>query len=160
MSRSIQDNINILIQSRKSLLISSLNKNKLPEISSTPFFNIDHKFYIFISELASHTQNIKMNPKLSIMLIEDELESKNAFARKRLSYECIAKNIERNEDKWLVILAKFENKQGKTVSLLKQLPDFHLFELTAISGIYIEGFGKAYRLIGEGLKRIELQTGK
>ncbi|MFT6907264.1 MAG: putative heme iron utilization protein [Oleiphilaceae bacterium] len=158
MSASIQDNIFTLIESRKSLLIASLNKHNLPEISATPFIKIDHKFYIFISELASHTQNLKARPKLSVMLIEDEQDTKNPFARKRLSYECVASMIDKNAENGQILLDAFEEQQGKTVSLLKQLPDFHLFELTAISGNYIEGFGKAYRLSGENLEHIELQT--
>tara|TARA_R110001599_G_scaffold203_2_gene768 strand:+ start:6000 stop:6482 length:483 start_codon:yes stop_codon:yes gene_type:complete len=160
MSDNIRDNINALIESRKSILIASLNKSNLPEISATPFLKVGLHFYIFISELASHTQNIKLNSKLSVMLIEDEQDTQNAFARKRLSYECTASLVEKNSQEWHTILNQFEEKQGKTVSLLKQLPDFHLFELSAISGNYIEGFGKAYRLSGEGLSQIELLKGK
>lgn len=160
MSDNIQDNINALIESRKSLLIASLNKSNLPEISATPFLKVGLHFYIIISELSSHTQNIKLKPKVSVMLIEDEKDTHNAFARKRLSYECTASLVKKDTQDWQSILEKFEEKQGKTVSLLKQLPDFHLFELKAISGNYIEGFGKAYRLSGEGLSQIELQTGK
>lgn len=158
MSDDIQKKILTLIESRKSLLLASLNKNNLPEISATPFLKIDQNLYIFISELASHTQNIKLNPKLSIMLIEDEQDTKNTFARKRLSYECTATYIERSHKNWEALLEQFEAKQGKTVSLLKQLPDFHLFELNATSGNYIEGFGKAYTLSGEGLSQAALQT--
>tara|TARA_R110002167_G_scaffold10378_1_gene47694 strand:- start:507 stop:989 length:483 start_codon:yes stop_codon:yes gene_type:complete len=160
MSDNIQNNINAFIESRKSLIIASLNKDDLPEISATPFLKKDLSFYILISELASHTQNLTLNPKLSIMLIEDEQDTNNAFARKRLSYECTAMLVERGSQDWQSIVERFEERQGKTVSLLKQLPDFHLFELQAISGNYIEGFGKAYRLSGEDLSKIELQTGK
>ncbi len=160
MNPAIQDNLKALIDSRKSLILASLNNENLPEASATPFLKSGDRFYIFISDLASHTQNIKQNPKLSIMLIEDELEAKNAFARKRLSYECQATIIEKTHANWAIILDKFEEKQGKTVSMLKLLPDFHLVELTTISGNYIEGFGKAYRLTGEGLQQAVLQTGK
>ena len=158
MSDNIRDNINALIESRKSLLIASLNESNLPEISATPFLKIGCHFYIFISELAAHTQNIKLKPKISLMLIEDEQDTHNTFARKRLSYECTASLIESESPDWQSILEKFEEKQGKTVSLLKQLPDFLLFELKAISGNYIEGFGKAYRLSGKGLSQVELRT--
>lgn len=158
MSDTIPDNITALIESRKSVLIASLNKDNLPEISATPFVKIGLSFYIFISELASHTQNITLNPQLSVMLIEDEQDTKNAFARKRLSYKCTASLIEKGSQDWQTALDQFEEKQGKTIRLLKQLPDFHLFELNIVSGNYIEGFGKAYRLFGEGLKQIELQT--
>jgi putative heme iron utilization protein len=158
MSASIQDDISTLIESRKSLLIASLNNHNLPEISATPFIKKGLKFYVFISELSSHTQNLKAYSKLSVMLIEDEQDTKNPFARKRLSYECVASIIAKNTENWQTLLDAFEERQGKTVSLLKQLPDFHLFELTAILGNYIEGFGKAYRLSGENLEHIELQT--
>ncbi len=158
MSTIIQNNISALIKSRKSLLIASLNARNIPELSATPFLNAGDHFYIFISELAAHTQNIKANPHFSIMLIEDEQDTQNAFARKRLSYECIGRHINREDKSWETLLEQFEAEQGKTVSLLKQLPDFHLFELKAVSGNYIEGFGKAYRLSGEGLNLIELQT--
>jgi hypothetical protein len=160
MNDNIQDSIDALIESRRSILIASLNKNNLAEISATPFVKIGLSFYIYISELASHTQNIMLNPKLSVMLIEDEQDTKNAFARKRLSYECTATLLEKNSQESLSILEQFEQKQGKTVSVLKQLPDFHLFELKAISGNYIEGFGKAFRLSGQGLSQIELQSTK
>lgn len=158
MSESILNNIESLIASRKSLLLATLNPKHQPEISSTPFLKDTNNFYIFISELASHTQNLKRHPSLSIMLIEDEKDTKNAFARRRLSYECQAKIIERNENQWAEILAKFEVRLGKTVSMLKSLPDFHLFQLEPISGNYIEGFGKAFKLSGEYLDKLELQT--
>lgn len=158
MSSDIQANIVSLLNARNSLLLASLNEQNLPEISSTPFLKIGAKFYIFISELASHTKNIKQSPKLSIMLIEDEQDTKNAFARKRLSYECSAAVIDRQASNWNPILDKLEKRHGKTVSVLKQLQDFHLFELTPTSGHYIEGFGKAYRLSGDNLQRITPQT--
>lgn len=158
MSTEIQTNIASLISTRNSLLLASLNELNLPEISSSPFLKIGAKFYIFISELASHTRNIKQSPKLSIMLIEDEQDTKNAFARKRLSYECSAIVIDRQDLNWNSILDQFEQRHGKTVSVLKQLQDFHLFELNPTSGQYIEGFGKTYRLTGKNLDQIALQT--
>lgn len=158
MNTNIQTNIESLISKRKSLLIASLNELSLPEISATPFLRLEAKFYIFISELASHTQNIKGCPSLSIMLLEDEQDTKNAFARKRLSYECQATFINKRHSSWSLILNQFEQRLGKTVSLLKQLEDFHLVELKPTSGNYIEGFGKAYKLTGENLDQIEFQT--
>lgn len=160
MSDDIQTKINALIASRKGIIIASLNEDKLPEISATPFVQTGLCFYIFISELATHTQNIKQHPQLSVMLVEDEQDTSNTFARKRLSFKCTASIIKRDSQSWKSILDKFEEKQGKTVGVLRQLPDFNLFELKAISGNYIEGFGKAYCLSGEDLSHIELKTGK
>lgn len=158
METLIQKNIDLLTNSRKSVLLASLNREGLAEISSTPFIKLNNTFYVFISELASHTQNIKHHPKISIMLIEDEQDTKNAFARKRLSYACTAKFIDAHDSSWHSIMEQFEERQGNTVSILKQLQDFHLVELKALSGSYIEGFGKAYRLSGTNLDQVDLQT--
>lgn len=160
MSNDIISSINALIESRKSLLIASLNEANLPEISATPFLKQGNSFFIFVSELATHTQNFRQRPDVNVMLIADEHDTKNAFTRKRLSYACTAACIPRNDKNWKPILKKFEAKQGKTVTLLKQLNDFHLFELKASSGSYIEGFGKAYKLSGDQLNHIEQQTAK
>lgn len=157
MSDVIQANIDSLTASRKTLMLATLNPNREAEISVTPFIKQGLNFYIFISELANHTQNIKTHPELSIMLIEDEQDTQNCFARKRLSYQCLAHEIPRTEANWVEVINEFEAQLGKTVSLLKTLPDFHLFELKALSGNYVQGFGQAYSLSGEQLKVLTLQ---
>lgn len=158
MSNDILSNITKLTASRSGLLLATLNDHNIPELSATPFIKQENCFYIFISELAAHTQNLKQRANLSVMLIEDEQDASNPFARKRLSYQCLARLIEKEEQIWSAVLDSFEQRHGKTVSLLKSLPDFHLFELKALSGQYIEGFGKAFRLSGKQLDEIELQT--
>lgn len=157
MTDDIQANIDSLTASRKTLMLATLNPSREAEISVTPFIKQGLNFYIFISELASHTQNIKTHPELSIMLIEDEQDTQNCFARKRLSYQCLAQEIPRTEANWVEVINEFEAQLGKTVSLLKTLPDFHLFELKALSGNYVQGFGQAYSLSGEQLKVLTLQ---
>lgn len=144
MTVDIQINIDTLITSRKSIFIASTGKDGSPEISATPFLKINAKLYIFISELAAHTQNIQQSPTLSIMFAEDEQDTKNIFSRKRLSYPCIAKPIHPQHPERESILDQFEVQQGNTISVLRQLPDFHLFEIEVLPGRYIEGFGKAY----------------
>lgn len=158
MRNDILNNINQLIASRSGLLLATLSQQTIPELSATPFIKRENCFYIFISELAAHTQNLKQHSNVSVMLIEDEQNASNPFARKRLSYQCLARLVEKEERIWPAVLDSFEQRHGKTVSLLKSLPDFHLFELKALSGQYIEGFGKAFRLSGEHLDELEQQT--
>jgi putative heme iron utilization protein len=157
MSEDIQTNIDELIASRKTLLLATLNANKQAEISVTPFIRQGLNFYIFVSNLSNHTRNLKIHPELSVMLVEDEQDTQNAFARKRLTYQCHATEIVKEDDNRDRLLTIFEQQHGKTVSLLKTLPDFHLFELRALSGNYVQGFGQAYSLSGEGLKTLSLQ---
>lgn len=157
----ILDEINTFIASLKSVQMATLNPDKQAEISYTPFLRQEtqflNQFYIFISELALHTQNLIQHPELSLLFIEDEQKSKNIFARKRLILKCQCSLVDRNSEHWQQTLIDFEKVQGKTVSLLKTLPDFHLFELKATKGSYIKGFGQAFLLSGEGLNMVEAQ---
>ncbi len=154
MSNEVQHEIDALISSLKSVQLATLNAEHQANISYAPYLKRGEAFYIFISELASHTQNLKLNPKLSLMFIEDEVKSKTVFARQRLILECNSHVITKDEKQWEVILAELENAQGPTIKLLKSLPDFCLFQLTPEKGSFVKGFGQAFKLSGEQLTNI------
>jgi len=155
MSDTIQDEVDALIGSLKSVQLATLNAAKQAEISYAPYLKSENSFFIFISELAAHTQNLKTHHQLSLMFIEDESSSKTVFARKRLTLECKSTFVDRRNEKWERTLIAFEAAQGPTIQLLKTLPDFCLFELKAKTGTFVKGFGQAYRLSGETLTEIE-----
>jgi len=155
MTDTIQDEISALMGSLKSVQLATLNADQQAEISYAPYLKLEDSFFIFISELAAHTQNLKAHHQLSLMFIEDELSSQTVFARKRLTLECQSVFIDRKETKWDDILVAFEAAQGPTIQLLKTLPDFCLFELTSIKGSFVKGFGQAYRLTGTSLAEIK-----
>jgi len=154
--------IESLLESLQSIQLATLNNLGQADISYTPFLYIKkaetRAFYIFISDLAKHTANIKYANKLSAMFIQDEISAKNIFARERLILECKTELISRDTDTWSNVLTAFELKHGKTVGVLKTLPDFHLFQLTTLSGNFVQGFGKAYKLTGKNLMNFEQQT--
>lgn len=143
-----------LNQSTHTLQLATLDKGGEPCISYTPFVKIEANYYIFVSELAMHTQNLFHHPKLSILVIEDEFTANNVFARKRLNLRCNAEEVEFESEDWNAILDAFEERQGNTVKLLRTLSDFHLFKLMPTSGTFVKGFGQAFELSGEGLGNI------
>ena len=53
------------------------------------------------------------------------------------------------------ILEQMEQELGNTMQLLRRLSDFHLLALKPQEASYTAGFGKAYRLTGNGLSQIE-----
>ena len=80
------------------------------------------------------------------MIIEDEASTKNIYARRRLSLQCSAKRISRTLDLCETVLNKLEERHGPTVNLLRQLPDFMVFQLSPHTGTFVKGFGQSYRL--------------
>jgi len=155
MTDTIQNEISALLGSLMSVQLATLNTDQQAEISYAPYLKLENSFFIFISELAAHTQNLKTHHQLSLMFIEDESSCQTVFARKRLVLECQSLLIDREDEKWNHTLLAFEAAQGPTIQLLKTLPDFCLFELTSIRGSFVKGFGQAYRLSGKALTEIE-----
>ncbi len=144
-------------QARQTLILSTLGSDGVLETSVTPFVtdNSGH-LYVFISELAQHTQNIlslliqssETEPVISGLLLADESETEQLFARERLSLQLSPSDIARDSPIFLEMICRFEHSFGEVVSVLANLPDFHLIQLRVIQGGYVKGFGQAFTFKG------------
>lgn len=147
----------------KTVLLASSSADNQPEASYAPYVAVGHDYYIYVSELATHTRNLLETGRCSLLFIEDEANTNNLFARRRLTFQCTATDIGRDSPAATAILDQFSESFGKFMQLLRTLPDFHLFRLSPQSGNYVAGFGKAYALSGEGLAEInhrDMRAGK
>ncbi len=139
------------IDSLASLQLATVNPNGTPHISYAPFVREDDVFYIFASQMAAHNQNLKAFDKASIMFIEDESKSANIFARRRVTFELEVQSQSRGTTRFEEVLTKFEKRFGDYAQIYRNLGDFELFRLKALSGRAVFGFGKTLRYKGEGL---------
>lgn len=136
-----------LLASQQTLLLSTATVTGIPGMSYAPFVRDESGcFYILISELAAHTDNLFTNPRASVMFIRPESESNNLFARERAIFDCTVKEIDRTDDCYSTQLAALQNQFGEIVGVLRSLSDFHLFALYPESGRYVAGFGQAYTI--------------
>ncbi len=136
---------------RKSLQLGTLDRAGKPHTSYAPFAFSEQGYYILVSNLAQHGQNLRYNLAVSIMMIEDESQAKSIFARRRLSFDTNAQHIARDSDEWSEGIKILHDRLGDRVLELSQLGDFHLYRLKPISGRYVKGFGKAFNVTGEDL---------
>lgn len=142
-------------QEFQSVIISTISQSGIPNSSYAPFVTDETKnIYIYISDLATHTQNIYANPCVSVLFIEDETKSNNIFARRRLSFDCTAKLIERDTDTWNQIVDQFQERFGEMIEIFKSLGDFRIFQLTPSAGRFVIGFGTAYKISGDNLNQL------
>lgn len=147
-------------QEFQSIIISTVNEEGMPNGSYTPFIIDESKnIYIYVSGLSTHTQNLNVNPRASVLLIEDEAQTPQIFARRRLNYDCTATLIERETDEWKNIVDKFQVRFGEIIEMLRGLADFRIFKLTPHSGRFVIGFGQAYHISGDNLDKL-VQIGK
>lgn len=139
----------------QSLMLSTIQADGQPQASYAPFVvDGERQFYIFVSGLSSHTQNLKTTAKAGILLIEDEADTRQVFARQRLMYDCRVELIERHAPQWTIWADKFQSRFGGIIDMLRQLPDFQIFKLTPQAGRFVVGFGAAYEVDTSNLNRL------
>ncbi|MDB9458886.1 pyridoxamine 5'-phosphate oxidase family protein [Dolichospermum circinale CS-1225] len=140
-----------------SIMMSTVNKEGIPDASYAPFVLDDDKnIYIYVSGLATHTQNIHNHPFVSVLFIEDEVKTKQIFARRRLNFNCTANLVERETEQWQQTVDKFQIRFGELISTLRSLPDFRIFQLTPKNGRFVIGFGAAYNISSDNINQLVL----
>ncbi|MBD1391328.1 pyridoxamine 5'-phosphate oxidase family protein [Neiella sp. HB171785] len=140
-----------LLDSRKSLFLSSITKDGAPYASYAPFAMGDECFYVLLSEIAVHAVNLQVNPVASVLVIEDEDSANELFARLRVNYQVEAHVLPVDSDEWQFGLDQLTGRHGELVRNLSQLGDFKMFRLEPISGRFVKGFGRAFSFSGKGL---------
>jgi len=138
----------VLKQTLASVHLATVDADGIPHTGCVPFIWHEGDLLIYVSRLSIHTRDLLANPQVSAMLVEDEQGCVQPFARKRLRYHCDVHIIDNNDALYEPLLDDFAQKHGKTVDLLRQLPDFVLFRLAPAEGIFVMGFGQAYKLTG------------
>lgn len=132
-----------ILNNQKTTFISSLNQEGFPQASYAPYVMIDDKIYIYISKVAEHYANLEKNKNISLMIIEDESNSKILFARKRVSFKGEANKISEPPHK---VKELFEEIHSKNMMETLYNMDFDFFEIQIKEGRLVEGFGKAFKL--------------
>lgn len=143
-STDISASIRHLLNKVQSLQLATMDTEGQARVSYTPYLMQQGAFFIFVSELANHTRNMRENPSAELMVIEDEAESQNIFTRKRLILQCQCTFVGKNDSGRDALLQAFEERHGKTVALLRTLPDFWPVKLVPTSGRFVQGFAQAY----------------
>ncbi len=143
--KNIERQLNGFLQDTHALMLATVNAEGLPEASYAPYVAHEGCYYIFISQLASHTANLQHSGVASVLLMNTE-DSGQAFARKRLTCHCKATVIARQEALFESILRLMEERFGKLIRTLRELGDFNLFQLDPIKGNYVAGFGQAFEI--------------
>ncbi len=136
----------------KTVLMATSTSDGTPEISYSPYVIVDGSLYIFVSDLSLHTGNLKSNPRASLLFIENESDSDNLHARKRVTFPARATLVPRDDKTWEHVLKHMENKFGEIIPLLKSLPDFHLFAMHTDSAVIVRGFADAHTVDCDGFR--------
>ena len=140
-----------LLSDSKTLIIAVEDFKYSPQIGYAPHIRLKESFYIFSSELSPHIKLLLKKGRGMFLIIQDENESNNIWARKRIKFKGKILTLERGSIGFNEICNYFEKIHGKTMALIKPFTDFKLIKITPIEGVLVTGFGNAYNLKGKSL---------
>lgn len=141
-----------------TLHLATVDQEGVPNASYAPFIYDNNQYVVLISDMAKHARNLKQVNSASLMLIEDEKTARELFARKRLTMNAIARLVDKETEEGQQLLAKLQQRYGERINELGELGDFNLFVFEPLDGLFVKGFGKAFKLDSEG-KIIHLRGG-
>ena len=145
-NQSLFEEVHHFIHRYKTLHLSTIDADQQPCASYAPFALGDNCLYILISELAQHTRNLLQQQQASILIVEDEQDAVEIFARTRLHYSIKAQHIQRENPTWHEAVAQLEARHGERIPQLCSLSDFHVFQLQPNQGQFVKGFAQAFQL--------------
>lgn len=136
-------------RSIKTLSIATVGTGlpPIPEASYAPFVRCGGQaLHICVSDLAAHTGNLVAFGRAGVLLIEDEAKTTQPFARQRIALKCRADMLAKDDRRRHEVMDRFEREFGEVIRLIRPLADFRVFALIPQEGVYIKGFGQAWRL--------------
>ncbi len=148
----IEEEIVRFSRSLKTLSIAtfsagSAGETPLPEASYAPFVRCGGEaLHICVSDLAAHTGNLAATGRAGVLLIEDESKTAQPFARQRIALKCRAAMLAKDAPRRSEVMDRFEREFGEVIRLIRPLEDFRVFALIPEEGVYVKGFGQAWRL--------------
>lgn len=154
-TQAAQSRLNQLRSTRLYANLSTLTADGSPLASYAPCLIQEEGIYVYLSQLSGHCKNLLQDKRVGVLLMADESDVRNPFARQRISYQCRAIILTDEAERYSPVLDALAEQHGNTVALLRQLPDFVLFCLQPEKGTYVEGFGKAFELSGEYMTQLQ-----
>ena len=143
---AVRTDLELLRKDFATLLMATTSEQGEPNASYAAYVEKDGDYFVYVSELSIHTQNLLANGRASVLFIEDEAHAGHLFARKRLTYQCEAIEVVRDSALFADVLGRFAERFGGLIDMLRELRDFHLFKLSPRHGLFVAGFAKAYEL--------------
>ena len=150
------DRYSALIESALTLTLATVDQTQMPQASYVPFVrDAAGNYFVYVSDLSSHTANLIRSQKASVMIIEDEATASHLFARKRVNFECRARELARETPEFEAAAALLCERFPEMFPGMLEMLDFHVIELKPLGGRLVLGFGQAYDVSGERMSEIK-----
>jgi putative heme iron utilization protein len=117
------------------------------------FENDFSAFYIYVSKLGKHTGDMEKDSHVSLLITEADDRRLDPQTLGRVSMQGIATVVPRNAPEYARVRELYLKRFPEAEQLFN-LGDFNLWKITPKGGRFVAGFGRAFDLVPESLRRV------
>jgi putative heme iron utilization protein len=103
------------------------------------------ELYIHVSQLAQHTAGLLADPRVGLLIVEEDLPSRNPLSLARVTIQGVASQLEPESAAFSAARTLYLAAHP-TARINFQLPDFMLFGIRPEAARFVAGFGKIFDL--------------
>lgn len=142
-----------LLEKSQNVALNTTSEEGHPFSSYASFYYDGELIYVSIPSIALHSENIKHKPKVLALFVE-EASDKRVLERYKITLECDASQIDKEDGQFNEIMSKFESG---ALGILIGTQELNLYVLTPISGEITFGFGERYEIGGAKMNELVLK---
>ena len=110
-------------------------------------------FYIHVSKLGKHTVDLENDPRVSLLISETDDHRADPQTLARVSIRGTAEILPRTALSYAQIKRIYLERFPEAEQLFS-LGDFNIWKITPKGGRFVAGFGRAFNLVPEALKKV------
>lgn len=110
-------------------------------------------FYIHVSKLGKHTTDMENDPRVSLLITEADDHRADPQTLARVSIRGVAEILPRTDSVYAQVKKLYLERFPEAEQLFI-LGDFNLWRITPKGGRFVAGFGRAFNLMPEALRKV------
>jgi putative heme iron utilization protein len=110
-------------------------------------------FYVHVSQLAQHTQDMSADPRVGLLVSEPDDGRPDPQTLARISILGMAEQLDVREEAYSEIRSRYIARFPQSAPLFG-FGDFRLWRIAPKSARYVAGFAQAFNLSRDALKRV------
>ena len=135
----------ILQGNYQQCVLGTLDQNGYPYLSKALPLYYEKKIYLLLSDLSDHTDNLKINKKVSIYFAQEEIHKEKLNNPRLTLLGSIEKlKLNKNDELFRKLLKNYILIE-KSAKMWGKFLDFNFYEFNIKNSLYVKGFGKAYK---------------
>lgn len=154
MDSNSEQTLALIIRETRIATLGTLHDGE-PNLAMVAYIFADDfsAFYIHVSKLGKHTRDMENDPRVSLLIAETDDQRADLQTLARVSLQGIAELLLHDASDYSQIKHQYLKRFPEAKPMFS-MGDFNLWKITPKSGRFVAGFGRAFNLVPDALKRV------